>query len=111
MVANQRQLERNAGDFRITLGRVHTTVGDRHDNVGIDWGLGAQESAHLLPRPHHRLAVEHAVGAREVDVLEYAVPRLRSRRPRRVRNIAGCCPPGARRDDIDHLVLGSHFLR
>ena len=47
-------------------------LGDRHHHVGVDRRLARELLAHALARRVHAVAVEHGVGAREVDELEQA---------------------------------------
>ena len=82
MVADEAEVERDAGLRRIAERCGHAGVGDGHDEVGGDAGLAGELPAHLFARLLHPAAEDARVGPREVDVLEDAACRAASSRAR-----------------------------
>ncbi len=72
VVADDAELEGDAALGRIAHGRRHAAVGHRHHHIGLDAALARQFGADALAGLVDRGALDHAVGAGEVDVLEDA---------------------------------------
>src|SRR5204863_480600 len=73
--ADDSELEGNAAFLGVADRRRHARIGDRNDEIGLDRAflgeLGADPLAHIVDA----MAVDHAVGPREIDMLEDAGPR------------------------------------
>ena len=97
-VLDQAVPERDAGAASVPLRRGDPGLGHGHDHVGFDGGLLGQLLAHALAGGVHRLTVEPAVGAGEVDELEEAQPRVDALGRERVQR------PGTGGVDHHHLA-------
>ena len=74
VVADNPEFERLAGLGGIADGRGHAGIGHRHHHIGVDHGFVGQLGADALARLVYALALDPAVGAREVDMFEDAEP-------------------------------------
>src|SRR5215213_2110493 len=72
VVAHQPEAEVDAALGGVADGGGHARVGDGDDEVAVGRLLDGEALAHLVARLVDRAAVDHRVGAREVDVLEDA---------------------------------------
>ena len=72
VVADDAELEGDAGLGRVADGGGHARIGDRHDHVGLSRRLARELGADALPHVVDAPPLDVAVGAREVDVLEDA---------------------------------------
>ena len=85
MVADDAELEGNAGGLRIADRRGHARIRHRHDDVGIDRGFAGELGAHFLAHFVDRTSLNDGIGPREIDEFENARPhRLRRKRPQRL---------------------------
>ncbi len=72
VVADEPEVEGDPTLRRVSQGRRHAGVGNRHDQVGVDRRLARQAASHLLPAGLHPAAKDPAVGPGEVHMLEDA---------------------------------------
>src|SRR6185437_15872826 len=72
VVADDAELEGQAALRGVAQGRGHAGIGDGHDDVGGHMALARELHADPLPRLVDIVAVDDAVGPREIDVLEDA---------------------------------------
>ena len=85
MIANESEAERNAAFGGVAHGRSHAGVGNGHDEIGFGRSFPRQLSSQTFAADLHRTPEHHAVGPREIHVLENAarLRRHRSVEPRR----------------------------
>src|SRR5205814_7723343 len=74
MVADDTELEGEAGFGGVAEGRGHAGIGHRHDNVRFDRRFPRQFATDALARLIDAVSLDDAVRTREVDVLENAEP-------------------------------------
>ena len=79
VIADQAEAERNAALGGVAHGRGHAGIGHRHNEIGVGRGFPRQLPSQPFAAGLHRASEHHAVGPREINVLENAA-RLRRRR-------------------------------
>ena len=75
VIADQSELERNAGFLRVAERGEEAGIGDGNDDIRVHWMLARKLCSEALPGLSDVGAEDDGVGPREVDVLEDA-PRL-----------------------------------